>query len=53
MGNHHLVVELARHLPAVPSTRRVRRPAAILGWLLAVATAAAVLVLETAGRYFP
>lgn len=52
MGNHFLTAEPARHHPAAP-TCRVWRPATIPGWLLAVATPAVVLVLETAGRYFP
>jgi hypothetical protein len=52
MPNHPLAAELARDYQVTP-LRRVRRAAAVLAWLVAVAAWAVLLVLETAGRYFP
>jgi hypothetical protein len=52
MPNHHPAADPARH-QALP-TRRLRYAATAVAWLLVVLAAlAAVLVLETAGRYSP
>jgi hypothetical protein len=53
MLNHHPAAELAREDHHAPRLRRVRRAATVLAWLVAVAALAALVVLETAGRYFP
>jgi hypothetical protein len=52
MPNHHLAAEPARLQD--PPARRLRAAATAVAWLVLLATAvAALLVLETAGRYFP
>ena len=53
MPNHHLAAEPARHHHAAP-TRRLQFAATVVAWLVLLAPAvAALLVLETAGRYHP
>jgi hypothetical protein len=52
MPNHHPAAELARDHHATP-LRRVRRAATVLAWLAVIAALAALLILETAGRYYP
>jgi hypothetical protein len=52
MLNHPLAAELARDHHATP-LRRVRRAATVLARSVMVAAWAVLLVLETAGRYYP
>jgi hypothetical protein len=52
MPHHYPAAEFARDYHA-PPVRRVRRAAAVVAWLVVVAALAALVVLETAGRYFP
>jgi hypothetical protein len=52
MPNHHPTTEPARHY--APPTRRLQYTATAVAWLvLLVAAVASLLVIETAGRYYP
>jgi hypothetical protein len=52
MLNYQLAADVARDHQVRP-LRRVRRAATVLAWSVGVAALTALLVLETAGRYYP